>query len=242
MLTHTVADRLTALHLWLHAARFCKFAIARKKKHAYTSYTIARACPSLRLRSRSMYPLRLTEAAGALVCGHVACSVVGISSAFWNTPMASKGPDTDRSSLPSPREAQILQVVSTMYCGGGLDPNACTADVTFTDQAACCVGKAEVCEAFRALRVMKPEHVEEPTSVSKPDGSTEVYLHQRYSLVSLSAFTIRSTLVVRTSTDGLLCSLEERWCGSPLLQFPAFRWARRGNGVLSSLLTPLVIR
>ena len=129
-----------------------------------------------------------------------------------------------------------------MYRGGGLDPNVCTADVTFTDQAARCVGKAEVCEAFRALRVMKPEHVEEPLSVAKADGSTEVYLHQRYSLMSMSAFTIRSVLVVHTAADGRLCSLEERWRGSPLLQFPAFRWVRRVNGLFSSLLTPLVIR
>jgi hypothetical protein len=190
-----------------------------------------------------MQAIRLTEAAGALACGHVACSVVGMSSAFWNAPAASNRPAAAAcSSQASVHEAQILQVVSTMYRGGGLDPNVCTADVSFTDQAARCVGKAEVCEAFRALRVMKPEHVEEPLSVAKADGSTEVYLHQRYSLMSMSAFTIRSVLVVHTAADGRLCSLEERWRGSPLLQFPAFRWVRRVNGLFSSLLTPLVIR
>ena len=128
-----------------------------------------------------------------------------------------------------------------MYRGGGLDPNSCTADVTFTDNAARCVGRSEVCEAFRALRVMKPEHVEEPLCVAKPDGTSEVYLHQRYKLMS-SGFTIRSTLVVQTTADGRICNLEERWNGSPLLQFPAFRWVRRVNGIISSVLTPLVIR
>ena len=142
-----------------------------------------------------MAGVRLTEAFGALACGHFAFSAIGMSSAFLGSST------TGRPSAAGSGDHQLIKVVSTMYRGGGLDSNACTADVTFTDQAARCVGRSEVCEAFRALRVMKPEHVEEPLCVAKPDGTSEVYLHQRYKLMS-SGFTIRSTLVVHRAHAG----------------------------------------
>ena len=117
---------------------------------------------------------------------------------------------------------------------------ACTNDVTFTDPAAQCSGIGEVSEAFRALAITKPQHVEQPVAVGMPDGSVHVHLHQRYSI--LASFNVRSVLVVRQAADGCICELEERWNGAPLLSFPAFRWVRRVNGMLSSLLTPLLVR
>lgn len=56
-----------------------------------------------------------------------------------------------------------------------------------------------------------------------------------------SGLAVKSTLVVHTSAiDGRITSLEERWNGAPLLQFSAFKFVRRVNGVVSSVLTPLL--
>ena len=37
-------------------------------------------------------------------------------------------------------------------------------------------------------------------------------------------------------------AIEERWNGAPLLWWAPFRWVRRVNGVLSSLVTPRLAR
>ena len=37
-------------------------------------------------------------------------------------------------------------------------------------------------------------------------------------------------------------AIEERWNGAPLLWWAPFRWVRRANGVLSSLVTPRLAR
>ena len=179
--------------------------------------------------------IRLAEAAGALACGHVACTLIGIGNASITKP-----PPLPVTTSNSEEAAQITKVVSKMYSGGGLDPTMCTDHVTFTDPAARCTGRAECVEAFRALRAFEPQHVEEPSAVAMPDGSLHLYLHQRYSI--LTSFTIRSVLVVRTDDTGRVSELEERWNGAPLIGFPAFRWVRRVNGVVSSLLTPIILR
>ena len=130
-----------------------------------------------------------------------------------------------------------------MYGGGGVDAAFVTDDVTFDDPAASYRGKAEVSEAFRALHVARPEHVEEPLVISESEvyGEHEFYLHSRYLRgTMLPSFEVRSILVVRTGADGRICAFEERWNGAPLLQLSAFRWVRRVNGVVSSLLTPRV--
>lgn len=192
--------------------------------------------------------IRLAEAVGALACGHIACSLIGMGSAVAATSAPPPPPSNDsqrkEACATCSREAQLTKVVSKMYRGGGLDAAACTETVTFTDPAARCEGRSEVVEAFRALRVAKPEHVDEPRAVSKADGSIEVHLNQRYcggSMLLPDGFTVRSVLVVQTSAaDGRICSLEERWNGAPLLSFAAFRFSRRVNGVVSSLLTPIV--
>ena len=175
--------------------------------------------------------MRLAEAAGALVCGHTAVSLFGIGNAIVARPP------------PRPKESTtqadaINKVVSAMYQGSGLDMTACSETVTFTDPAARCSGKAEVAEAFRALKACTPQHVDQPAAVAMPDGSVHLHLHQRYSIIR--SFTIKSVLVVRMDSDGRVCELEERWNGAKLLDFAAFRFSRRVNGILSALLTPVV--
>ena len=192
-------------------------------------------------------PIRLAEAVGAIACGHIASSCIGMGAAVAAQPPpppTSSGSTSNNACATCSKEAQLTKVVSKMYCGGGLDAAACIPGVTFTDAAVHCAGRAEVSEAFRALHVVKPEHVEQPHAVGKPDGSTEIHLWQRYlrgSLLLPNGFTLRSVLVVRTNADGRICELQELWNGSPLLQLTVFQWSRRANGVLSSLLTPIVV-
>ena len=68
----------------------------------------------------------------------------------------------------------------------------------------------------------------------------QVYLHQRYfaSRIWPRGLEVRSTLLVRTD-GGRIASLEERWNGAPLLDYSAFRWVRRANGLVSAILTPI---
>ena len=54
-----------------------------------------------------------------------------------------------------------------------------------------------------------------------------------------SGFVVKSTCVVRTASDGRIASIEERWNGAPLLDYSAFRWVRRANGLVSAILTPI---
>lgn len=129
-----------------------------------------------------------------------------------------------------------------MYSGGGINSDLVTDDVTFTDPAARCAGKQEVAEAFRALRYCNPQTLTTPHASVAQDGSLHFSLHQRYFAGRLPGLEVRSTLVVRTAPDGRVCELEERWNGAPLLWWPPFQWVRRVNGMLSSLLTPMLLR
>ena len=121
-------------------------------------------------------------------------------------------------------------------------------NITFTDPAAQCVGRAEVSEAFRALKVVNPQHVEPPIPVDggkRADGAVEIFLHQRYlggSTLLPNGFVVKGTCIVRTAADGRIASIEERWNGAPLLDWSAFRRVRRINGVISATLTPLFAR
>ena len=93
----------------------------------------------------------------------------------------------------------------------------------------------------------RPEHVEPPLAIrEQPRGSGfehEYYLHQRYFRSQWwRGLEVRSSLLVQTGADGRIHAIEERWNGAPLLWWAPFRWVRRANGVLSSLITPRLAR
>lgn len=185
--------------------------------------------------------IKLSEAVGALVTGHIVVSGIGIVNAAVT---AHQPPPTSLPTEPNTNAAAVQRVVAKMYSGGGLDAPLCSPSVSFTDPAACCTGRAEVTEAFRALRVCDPEHLTSPTVLATHKEETHLALHQRYfagSYLLPRGLVVRSTLVVCTNGDGLITSLEEQWNGGPLLQWSAFRFSRRVNGILSSLLTPLAV-
>ena len=80
-------------------------------------------------------------------------------------------------------------------------------------------------------------------ATAEDGGTVEFYLHQRYAAGSAllpSGFVVKSTCVVRTASDGRIASIEERWNGAPLLDYSAFRWVRRANGLVSAILTPIL--
>ena len=190
--------------------------------------------------------IKLGEALGALATGHICFSGFGmVASAVARRP---ERPSADGQASASP---ELTKVVSSMYGGRGLDPSVCAHDVTFTDPAACCAGTSEVVEAFRALAAAcRPEHVEPPLSIRAERHAgldcTEFFLHQRYfrnTMLLPRGLEVRSVLVVHTDVDtGRVRAFEERWNGAPLLQWVPFRWVRRINGMLSSLVTPYIAR
>ena len=182
---------------------------------------------------------RLREAAGALVTGHCVFTAAGIGVACTSRL------DAPATAPSDPRCSKERALAAAMYSGRGLDEQACSPRVTFTDPVARCSGRREVSEAFRALTFCRPEHVEAPRANFIDDLTSTVDLHQRYFSCALlpSGLVVRSTLLVRRrAADGLVCELEERWNGALLFGWVAFRWARRVNGMLSSLLTPLLLR
>ena len=192
--------------------------------------------------------MQLGEAVAALAVGHVVTSAVGMGAAA----MARRSPRPDNAEDPAEvhgRDAHLTKVVSMMYSGGGLDSAACTDDVTFTDPAASCHGRAEVAEAFRALRACHPEHIQPPLAGAKmplDDGSSyTIQLHQRYfagaRFLPMQGLEVHSTLIVRVASDGRICAFEERWNGAPLFSLSPFRFARRVNGLISAMLTPLLV-
>ena len=189
-----------------------------------------------------MAAMRFAEAAGALVTGHLVVSALAIGNACVGRS------DKPTPAPPTPALAGTAgaaqQLVAQMYSGGGVNPRLVTDDVKFTDPAARCQGKQEVAEAFRALRFCNPESLTSPwaSTGQTEDGTLHFNLHQRYFAGRLPGLELRSTLVVRTAPDGRVCELEERWNGASLLWWPQFRFSRRVNGMLSSLLTPLLLR
>ena len=137
--------------------------------------------------------------------------------------------------------AQLAKVAGKMYRGGGLDAAYLTPGVVFEDPGGCCVGTDEVQEAFRALHALSPEQLEEPRLVVDVDneGAAAVFaLKQRY----VGFLKVDSTLHIHTAADGRISRFEERWNGVPLWKSAPFRWSRRLNGLLSSTLTPLLVK
>ena len=186
--------------------------------------------------------ISLREAAAALATGHALFTCVGIGSAA--SARSATTTTTEDLTSHAPHVRNIVALASQMYSGGGLDPDVCAANVTFTDPVACCVGKHEVMEAFRALKYCHPEHIEAPRAQCDGDHLVLVHLHQRYfaSAWWRRGLEVKSTLLVTSDSSGRVCQIEERWNGAPLHALPVFRWVRRLNGIASGLLTPLLLR
>ena len=121
--------------------------------------------------------MRVTEAVGAICVGHITVSLIGMgNSIVAKPPPPPPAIESDGAACAScSRAAQLTKVVAKLYSGGGLDAACAHEHITFTDPAAKCAGRAEVTEAFRALRAMKPQHVVAPiataTDTRPPDAA-----------------------------------------------------------------------
>ena len=152
-------------------------------------------------------------------------------------------PPPSASWQPSARDAHVESVVSRMYAGAGLDGSLCSDGVTFEDPAAACCGRAEVVEAFRALRACKPQHVTAPQLCYSAPRTTVLLLHQRYFGRGEGGLVVRSELHVGLDDAGVICSFEERWNGKRLLGdgVGALWPVRRINGIVSFCVTPTAV-
>ena len=193
-----------------------------------------------------MAGLRFAEAAGALATGHLIFTGIGcLNAVVSRSNVAQNRESSSQESQQNARSGDdVVKLVARMYRGEGVDTSLISQDVSFTDPAVSCFGKHEVVEAFRALQSCQPEQLTEPQALpDTSDGRRQLSLHQRYFAGKLmtNGVEVRSTLVVRVAPDGRVQDIEERWNGEPLLWWPTFRWARRVNGMISSLVTPLLL-
>eukprot|EP00977_Amphora_coffeiformis_P009996 scaffold2335_cov175-Amphora_coffeaeformis.AAC.23 len=138
----------------------------------------------------------------------------------------------------------ITEWVTDMYAGRGIRHEHVQLDetVSFSDPAAICEGPSEVTEAFRALRLLKPQSLLTPYCVNvEPKGASIILtyiLHQRY----MGWISLPSLLIVDVQlrqrpdmpqSDFLVRSVEDQWNGVPLLTTYLNKMARRVNGVVS---------
>ena len=138
-------------------------------------------------------------------------------------------------------------------------------DATFEDAAAICRGPEEIAEAFRALRVARPEFVRHPHRISleqctggaaaaSPRCIVTYYMHQRYA----GLLTVKSLLRITVDISGAtgdkgkkdvsggtssvqVEKMEEQWNGVEPINLAPFRISRRINGMLSWWLTSLLV-
>jgi hypothetical protein len=180
------------------------------------------------------------RAIGSLALLHTAASSASIIHSAtgrmecWNDGMV---PPPAASWQPSSKDLQLSSAASSMYSGAGLDCALCSDAVTFEDAAAMCCGRAEVAEAFRALRSLKPEPLSAPQVCYSTASSVVILLHQRY----FGCLVVRSELHLALDGAGLIQSMEERWNGKRLLgsgfAVDPMRPVRRLNALFSFLVT-----
>ena len=131
-------------------------------------------------------------------------------------------------------------------------------DATFEDSAVICSGPEEIAEAFRALRVARPEFIRHPHRIDvkeSRDGDgresnsasavahVTYYMHQRYAGI----LTVKSLLHVTVdkcddSRKARIVKIVEEWNGVKPLEYPPFFLSRRINGMFSWWLTSLLVR
>lgn len=133
--------------------------------------------------------------------------------------------------------ARVLPVITALYAGAAPEGAWMTDGAVFEDAAVRCEGKAEVLEAFRALRVLGPKSLEPPTVHAGPTRDT-VFVRQRQSYLS-GALCVSSTVLIRVEEDGRFSHMEEQWNDVPLLM--PLGLSRRLNGVLSYFITSALV-
>jgi len=178
-----------------------------------------------------------------LVTHGVVVSGALINALYWAEGDELSRPDR-ASSLMTSKAGQstetsaVLGAVLTMYSQGCVHKDSFSPDVTFEDPAGKCKGFGEVKEAFRALKAISPQTLDwELGDVT--DKKVEIRLWQRYGIASRDVDLFE--IVVVRHNKGTITSIEDRWKGKPLLQYPPFTWCRRLNGVVGDFLTSRLV-
>ena len=144
--------------------------------------------------------------------------------------------------LANPDSTVVLKLIKDLYSGKGADKDMCCSNIVFRDPVAICEGIEEVCEAFRALKVMSPTLIEDPKLMYINDSNNNQFIEVKTKYTIIKSFSVHSICVVETDKEGKVLSIEERWNSIPLLNFPPFTWAKRINGIVSYAITRLLIK
>jgi len=126
-------------------------------------------------------------------------------------------------------------------------------EATFEDAAVICSGPQEIAEAFRALRVARPEFIRHPHRIhvdvkqgqdGKDSAVAQVtyYMHQRYAGILTVKSLLRVTVDMADSKKARIQKMVEEWNGVEPLAYYPFSLSRRINGILSWWLTSLLVR
>ena len=191
----------------------------------------------------------LAKALAAAAAGHLGLTVLSLGTGVLRRrPKPSAAQPKAKPCEPCSRQHTVLKTVAKMYSGGGVASAICADDVEFEDPAALCHGAEEVVEAFRALKVCKPEHLTAPAlAADSGDGRSApvvVLLHQRY----FGFLEVHSVQCVTLAADGRIRRFEERWNCAPLTQlalpgaYDLARASRRLNGLVSYAGTRAVVK
>ena len=124
-------------------------------------------------------------------------------------------------------------------------------EATFEDAAVICSGPQEIAEAFRALRVARPEFIRHPHRIDVKQGQdgkdsavaqVTYYMHQRYAGILTVKSLLRVTVDTADSKKARIQKIVEEWNGVEPLAYYPFSLSRRINGILSWWLTSLLVR
>ena len=161
---------------------------------------------------------------------------------FWAEGDEVSRPDRASSLVASKEAGQtaetsaVVGAVLTMYSQGSVHKDSFSPDVTFEDPCTKCKGFGEVKKVFRGLQAISPQTLDwELGDIT--DNKVEIRLWQRYGILRWDRYEF---MVVRHN-KGKITSMEDRWNGKPLLQYPPFTWCRRLNGVISDFFTSRLV-
>ena len=94
-------------------------------------------------------------------------------------------------------------------------------------------GFAEVKKLFGALKAASPQTLDWQLG-EVTDGKVEIRLWQHYTIGSRDVKLFEKVIVEHD--NGKITSMEDRWRGKPLRQYPPFTWCRGLNGLIGDSL------
>ena len=137
-----------------------------------------------------------------------------------------------------------------MYSGNGAGDGSVpgseltlSEDVVFEDPAAVCVGRAEVVEAFRAIKEFRPKNIGHARGRSADPRTLDYDISTEYSpqiFGGTFTYELRSRIMVTLDERRHVVRIEERWNHIPFVD--GLRPFRRINGIVFYYLTSFLVK